>query len=180
MNQELQVITQVSEELYEHLNAASYILYRKKKTIAYCISSVSLILCYLSILFFMNEDGWFILGMGSILLITTTVFFIFRCNTKSVARRLAKRAMMFCNDPNASIRYTFYPDHMDIETSNTRNQNHYNEIIEVVETSKFFFLYLTNMNAHSIKKSNLGNYNCSLFRKYVEEKTGLPVKSIKY
>ncbi|MDO5294465.1 MAG: YcxB family protein [bacterium] len=180
MEQDIQVVTQVSEELYEHLNASSYILYRRKNTIRYCAFSIGLIICYLAILFITNGDGWFILGIGSVLLITTIVFFVFRCNTKSVARRLAKRAMTFSNDPNAAIRYTFYPDHMLIETSTIKNTNGYRDIIEVVETSKYFFLYLTNMNAHSIKKSNLGDYNCNLFRKYMEAKTGLPVKPVKY
>lgn len=180
MNQDLQIVTTVTMDLYEHLNAVSYLLFQKKKNWIYCSFCTIFFVAYYGFLYSYTDNKMALLCAGPIFLAILLVTIYFRCNTKSVAKRLAKRAMTVTRNTNALIRYTFYPDHLMIETSQSVTNNGYDEIKFLAETSEYFFLVLSNGNAHSVKKSNLGPDNIDIFRKYMYQKTGLTFQQINY
>ncbi len=180
MQQDLQIITKVTPNLYEHLNATSYVLFRRKKAFLSCGVGFLLLFCYLLIVYMAGEDGLAFFLFGTLLIIGTAIATFYRCSTKNIAKRLSKRALAITKNENASIRYTFYPDHLFVESSRSTVTNGYNEIQVLAETSEYYFLFISLRNAHSIKKSNLGAGNVDVFRTYMQDKTGLQFQQVKY
>ena len=180
MEYDLQVTTHVTENLYQHLNAATYILFQKSKLKRYILFTGVLFFLYTLGIYWIYKDVLLTTIIGCFLVIALIVMYCLRANVKFVSKRNAKRCQKYSKNPFPRIRYTFYPDCMYIETPTNRVKTNYNTIIELAETKEYFMLYVTRVGAHTIKKSNLGPSNLDLFREYMETKTGITCKQINY
>lgn len=180
MQPDLVITTHADYELYEHLNAACYMLYRKKRSYIITIVATIVLGFYLGFTSYLENDKFLLYVLTPIWIVVFLGLSLFLMRTSAIAKRAAKRSVKFSQNAFASIQYVFFQDHMEIASENAQLQTPYNQIETLAETSKFYLLFTNRVNAHCVRKKDLGPSNVNLFREYMQDKTGRSFQQLKY
>ena len=180
MEPDLVIFTQADYELYEHLNAACYSLYRKKNAYVFMILSTLCLGWYLGFGAYQVQNMFYLWVITPLCMAFFIILSLWIIRTSSVAKRAAKRSIKRAPNASLCVQYAFFPRHMTGMTPTSSLSTEYTGIRALAETSKFYMIFTNKSSAHCIRKRDLGPSNVELFRTYMQDKTNLVFRQIKY